>query len=265
MANQPLIVTVTGPSGSGKTVLAHALKDHLFEPLVSTTTRAPRQGETDGVDYHFISRTQFGDDLAAGKFIENVEYNGVLYGVSVEEAERAFNMGRPAVLVAEPHGVEQIKMFAEGRGWNVMRVFVDNPEHILLGRLINRLLMDVASIPMEESRLSGLTPWTNRLREAPEGDVAAIRAVLVDVVDAFTSNPPLARAPDMDARIDAAASRLRSFQFEQTNWVTPARTIAGLYEIVTPRFDQEVQDAVVNQIISQAQSSIPDPPRTPRP
>ena len=114
-----VIVTITGPSGSGKTVLSKMLSD-TFEPLVSTTTRAPRQGEVEGVDYYFVDEATFQDHLDKGLLMENVNYNGVMYGVSVAEANRAFSLGRPAVLVAEPHGVEQITKFCQENGWSIL-------------------------------------------------------------------------------------------------------------------------------------------------
>lgn len=247
----PIIVTITGPSGSGKTVLSNLLKDEGLIPLVSTTTRAPRQGETDGVDYHFVSREQFNDDLQSGKFIENVEYNGVLYGVSVEEAQRAFSAGKPAVLVAEPHGVEQIAEFAHAKGWNVLRVFVDNPEVILLGRLLNRLLMDVTGQSVADTDLQQFAPWVDQLQTTARHAPASLPNVLTEFLNATATTAE--RAPDAQKRIEAAAHRLKSFQFEQDNWVIPARTGAAKYEFITASFDQSVQDQVLQQIIARVE------------
>ena len=161
-----LIVTVTGPSGSGKTVLSKKLKDSGFEPLVSTTTRLPRQGEIDGVDYYFLSEEQFNKDLKNGLFMENVEYNGILYGVSSKEASRAFSMNRPAVLVAEPHGVEQISDFCAKENWDCFRVFVNNDPRLLLGRLLNRLRTDLTGTEYGDDTLPDVSSWVDRLESA---------------------------------------------------------------------------------------------------
>ena len=251
----PVIVTITGPSGSGKTVLSNLLNKEGMKTLVSTTTRAPRQGEQEGKDYHFVSRDQFTQLLAEGKFIEDVEYNGVLYGVSVEEAESAFSLSKPAVLVAEPHGVEQIKKYAENRGWEVLRVFVDSPEDLLIGRLLNRLLVDVSGKGLEDGQVfAAFKPWIEKIKSvdlnAPASDVKdKMASILSEFVPATVGNG-LTVATDAATRVDAAASRLKSFQYEQKNWVEPMRANPEMYDLVVPLFSDLVQDEVVNSVLS---------------
>ena len=73
---------VSGPSGVGKSTVLHALfqgRDDLYFS-VSATTRAPREGEQDGVDYHFIQADAFRDMIAADAFLEYAEYVGNFYG-----------------------------------------------------------------------------------------------------------------------------------------------------------------------------------------
>lgn len=260
----PVIVTITGPSGSGKTVLSNLLAERGMRPLVSTTTRAPRAGEIDGKHYHFISKEKFAEELASGRFIENVEYNNTLYGVSVYEAEAAFSQGVPAVLVAEPHGVQQITDYAHTRGWHVLRVFVDNPEDILIGRLFNRLLQDMgrslpgpADVPHESFR-----PFLDRAVELTRREMSdeEARAEFANLLNDFLSSESIPNLPsseakptaeEVDKRLSAAVSRLANFRFEQINWVNPARENASLYEVVTASFDSSVQDRVVSEIMDQ--------------
>lgn len=258
----PVIVTITGPSGSGKTVLSNLLAGEGMRPLVSTTTRAPRAGEVDGKHYHFISKDRFAEELASGRFIENVEYNNTLYGVSVCEAEAAFSQGVPAVLVAEPHGVQQITDYAHTRGWHVLRVFVDNPEDILIGRLFNRLLQDMgrglpgpADVPHESFR-----PFLDRAVELTHREMSDedARVEFAGLLNDFLSSESIPTLPsseakptagEVDKRLSAAVSRLANFKFEQVNWVNPAREDASLYEVVTDSFDSSVQDRVVSEIM----------------
>lgn len=259
----PVIVTVTGPSGSGKTVLSGLLSKEGMRPLVSTTTRAPRAGEIDGKHYHFISKDQFEEDYKAGLFIENVEYNNTYYGVSACEAETAFSQGVPAVLVAEPHGVQQITDYAHLRGWHVLRVFVDNPEDILIGRLFNRLLLDMgrnlpgpADIPHESFR-----PFLDKAVELSHKDMEddKARIAFADLLNSFLQSPDipspvsLNQTPptpqEADKRLSAAVARLANFKFEQTSWVIPAREDSSLYEVVTQSFDASVEKDVVSQIM----------------
>ncbi|WBR14221.1 Guanylate kinase [Pandoravirus kuranda] len=74
------LLVLVGPSGSGKTTLAKALG---FTPLCTTTCRAPRPGEVDGVDYHFVSDDAFERLVANGLMAEHASYAGVRYGVPV--------------------------------------------------------------------------------------------------------------------------------------------------------------------------------------
>lgn len=278
----PVIVTVTGPSGSGKTVLSHLLADEGLRPLVSTTTRAPRASEIDGRDYHFLSKERFTELLEAGAFIENIEYNNTFYGVSVEEAEKAFSQGRPAVLVAEPHGVQQIADYAHGRGWHVLRVFVDNPEDILIGRLFNRLLLDMGrGLPGPADRPhESFRPFLDRAVELSHQEVApeVASANFGQLLNEFLSSPDVptvasdAPAPtdiERSKRLDAAVARLANFGFERDNWVLPAHdTDRGLYEVVTPQFNQDVERQVVDEVLEkvhvlEASPADPAPARRP--
>lgn len=229
---------------------------------MSTTTRAPRASEVDGRDYHFMSKERFTELLDSGRFIENIEYNNTFYGVSVEEAEKAFSQGRPAVLVAEPHGVQQIADYAHGRGWHVLRVFVDNPEDILIGRLFNRLLLDMGrGLPGPADRPhDSFRPFLDRAVELSHKDVGPDEASarFAELLNEFLTSPDVPNIDSGDApptsaerakRFDAAVARLANFGFERDNWVTPAHDDKSLYEVVTPLFNQDVQERVVQEVI----------------
>ncbi len=98
-----IVVLLVGGSGSGKSTLESNLKltaPDQFEKIVSTTTRAPRAGEVDGVDYHFVSKEVF-DTL---DLMERVEFNGNFYGVEAKE----FETEKDILLVVEPNGAKQI-------------------------------------------------------------------------------------------------------------------------------------------------------------
>jgi len=76
------IVVLSGPSGSGKSSVIQGIQEkENCSLVVSTTTRSPRPGEIDGIDYHFTSRESFQDLMETGEFIEYMEFNGNLYGV----------------------------------------------------------------------------------------------------------------------------------------------------------------------------------------
>ena len=105
-----LLIVVSGPAGSGKgTVNAHLLRTDDFVYSVSATTRAPRAGEVDGVNYHFISKQEFLRRIDNGDMLEYTEYCGNFYGTPKKEAEEVLNSGKNLILEIEVEGAENIK------------------------------------------------------------------------------------------------------------------------------------------------------------
>jgi guanylate kinase len=93
------LVVLSGPSGAGKTTVARAVAERLDLAIsVSATTRRPRPGEADGVDYFFLSDEEFSKRVAEGRFVEWAEVFGRRYGTPVEELERAGREGRLLLL-----------------------------------------------------------------------------------------------------------------------------------------------------------------------
>ena len=105
-----LMIVVSGPAGSGKgTVLSHLLRRKDFVYSVSATTRAPRPGESDGVNYHFISREDFLGRIESGDMLEYTEYCGNFYGTPRKEAEAVLASGKNLILEIEVEGAENVK------------------------------------------------------------------------------------------------------------------------------------------------------------
>jgi guanylate kinase len=102
---------VSAPSGSGKTtLLQHLLKS--FKDLkfsVSHTTRQPRQGERDGVDYFFTNRAAFLDMVDRAEFLEWAEFNGQLYGTTRAFVEQQIESGHDVILDIDVQGARQVK------------------------------------------------------------------------------------------------------------------------------------------------------------
>jgi guanylate kinase len=103
---------------------------------VSATTRAPRPGEEDGVDYHFLGAEQFDERLRAGDFVEHAEYAGNRYGTLRSEIDRAREEGaRALVLEIEVQGARQVREALPG----ALQVFIAPPsEAALRERLLGR-------------------------------------------------------------------------------------------------------------------------------
>jgi guanylate kinase len=110
-ARPGLLLVLSAPSGAGKTTLAHRFRaahpDAVFS--VSATTRAPRGGESDGVDYHFLPADRFAQLVAEGAFAEWAEVHGQRYGTLRATVEEALGAGRVALFDIDVQGGAQIK------------------------------------------------------------------------------------------------------------------------------------------------------------
>lgn len=105
-----LMLVVSGPAGSGKgTVNAMLLEREDFAFSVSATTRAPRPGEIDGVNYHYITREEFLSRIDSGDMLEYTEYCGNFYGTPLKEAEEVMQSGKNLILEIEVEGARNVK------------------------------------------------------------------------------------------------------------------------------------------------------------
>lgn len=105
-----ILLVISGPAGSGKgTVNAHLLERDDFVYSVSATTRAPRPGEVDGVNYHFISKEEFLHRIEHGDMLEYTEYCGNYYGTPLKEAEEVLASGKNLILEIEVEGARNVK------------------------------------------------------------------------------------------------------------------------------------------------------------
>lgn len=105
-----LLVVVSGPAGSGKgTVNQLLLKTGDFVFSVSATTRAPRPGEVDGVNYHYIAREEFEARIARGELLEHTQYCGNYYGTLRSETDAVLASAKNLLLEIEVEGAMNIK------------------------------------------------------------------------------------------------------------------------------------------------------------
>ena len=145
MTEKGILIIVSAPSGCGKSTILHRLME-LREKLcfsVSATTRAPRAGEVDGVDYFFITREKFDEMAENGEFLEHAEYVGNCYGTPKAAVDAKLNEGWDVYLDIEVQGAMQIK----AQRPETLMIFVMPPSlEELERRLITRGTDDMETI-----------------------------------------------------------------------------------------------------------------------
>ena len=113
-AREGLLIVISGPAGSGKGTVLRRIFDspkhgREFAFSVSATTRAPRPGEVDGVNYHYLTREDFEARIARGELLEYTEYCGNYYGTPKKEAEEVLATGCNLILEIEVEGAANVK------------------------------------------------------------------------------------------------------------------------------------------------------------
>jgi guanylate kinase len=142
-----LIVIVSGPSGAGKDTVINAWKERnpLVERVVTFTTREPRKGEVDGVDYHFVDEVTFLKKAKAGDFLEHKEVHGNRYGTPIDGLAAITSSGKIAVLKIDVQGALAAMPKLEGE----VSIFIQPPS---MEELERRLLLRNTE-PMSQIRV----------------------------------------------------------------------------------------------------------------
>lgn len=198
------VFVITGPSGVGKGTLIRGVRERIpeLELSVSATTRSPRPGERDGIDYYFLSDAQFDRLLDEGAFVEHARYSGKRYGTLRSELERRLERGAPVVLEIEVQGARQVR---EGMP-DAQTVFIAPPsEQALRARLIGRgtdadaqvqARLQTAARELEARNEFEHVVVNDRLEEATEQLVEIVRGAL----GTPASRPPPSQRPDAGQR-----------------------------------------------------------------
>lgn len=131
------LFVIAAPSGAGKTTLTRMAlaRNQRLALSISTTTRPPRPGEQDGVDYHFVSVEMFKQMQASGEFLESAEVHGNFYGTTRRGIEALLSEDRDVILEIDWQGAQQIrKIFPESVGVFIVPPSFDALERRLQGR-----------------------------------------------------------------------------------------------------------------------------------
>jgi guanylate kinase len=145
------LFVITAPSGTGKSTIIEMVRGNLGEVYysISHTTRAPREGEVNGVHYHFVSRQAFEKMIQAGEFIEWAVVYDQLYGTSASAVESALSSGKDILLDLDIQGALEVKrQFSEST-----LIFIFPPSlEVLKERLQNRSMRDNTNIELRMKR-----------------------------------------------------------------------------------------------------------------
>ncbi|MEP2775203.1 MAG: guanylate kinase [Luteolibacter sp.] len=182
-----ILLVVSGPSGSGKTTLCRRLANE-GEASYSTscTTRAPRTGEIDGRDYHFLTRETFLEKRTNGEFLESAEVHGNLYGTLRSEVTGQLERGADVVMDLDVQGAEQVRACSDEiiRTAAVDLFVMPINEEELLTRLSGRGTdaADVIALRMKNAleEISHWRKYTYRLLSgSQEEDYSQFRSLLI--------------------------------------------------------------------------------------
>jgi len=129
------ILVLSGPSGAGKSTIINEASNEIgdFYFSVSTTTRAAREGEVDGVDYNFVSKEEFEADINEGNFLEYALVHGNYYGTSLKPVKEALSQGKLVIFDIDVQGHRLVR---EAMGDWVVSAFITPPS---LSELKSRL------------------------------------------------------------------------------------------------------------------------------
>ncbi|GAK46927.1 guanylate kinase [Secundilactobacillus oryzae JCM 18671] len=136
MVKRGMLIVLSGPSGVGKGTVRKALfdaGDTDFQYSISMTTRSPREGERDGIDYFFVSKEQFEDNIQNGKMLEYAKYVYNYYGTPIDYVNATLDSGKDVFLEIEVNGAMQVRANCP----DAVFVFLTPPD---LGELKHRLV-----------------------------------------------------------------------------------------------------------------------------
>ena len=171
------LIVFSAPSGCGKgTMLAEILKDENYCVSVSATTRSPREGEVDGVNYYFMSKGDFLQRVADSEFLEYAEYCDNYYGTLMSEVDGKLNEGKNVILEIEVQGAQKIR---EKRP-DALMIFILPPSVSELRRRLKTRGTETDEVI--EQRVSQAA---REIEVAPKYDYAIVNDALEDAISDF--------------------------------------------------------------------------------
>ncbi|MBE6844983.1 MAG: guanylate kinase [Ruminococcus sp.] len=177
MKNKGRMIVVSAPSGCGKgTILAEILKDDSFFYSVSATTRAPRVGEEDGVNYHFISNDEFEKLIAEDGMLEYAKYCDNYYGTPKKILEEKMNEGINVILEIEVQGAMKVREICP----DALFIFIVPPTISELERRLRK-----RGTESDDVIAKRVSEAAGEIQKAVNYDYILVNAALEDAVEDF--------------------------------------------------------------------------------
>lgn len=175
MKNKGLLFILSGPSGTGKgTVVKELVKLSENEVSISATTREPRKGEIDGVDYHFLTVDNFKQLIDENGLLEYAQYCGNYYGTPIAQIEKWLSEGKNVILEIDVQGCRQIKT----KRSDAVTIFIVPPSmEVLEHRLRKRGTED------EETIQKRLQAAKSEINKASDYDYVVINGPIEECVE----------------------------------------------------------------------------------
>ena len=182
-----ILFVLSAPSGGGKSTLLKLLKpfgDHLYS--VSCTTRAPRPGEIDGSDYHFLSKSAFENEIAADNLLEWAEVHGNYYGTRKSSVLHHLEAGHDVILDIDVQGAQSIRASTDPRITSALvDVFLTPASLAIVEQRLRKRATET-----EEQLAVRISNATNEMRQwnqymfriissTPEADLEQFRAIML--------------------------------------------------------------------------------------
>ncbi len=180
-----LLIVISGPSGVGKGTVRKALfemEGHDLVYSISMTTRKPREGEIDGIDYFFVSKEEFEQRIKDDKFLEYAKFVGHYYGTPKDKVDEQIDLGKEVVLEIEVQGATQVREKAK----DGVFIFIAPPnKEALYRRLLRRGTEDRESMQKRMDKADREFPLAHKydyivvndeVRNAADRIMAIIRA-----------------------------------------------------------------------------------------
>jgi guanylate kinase len=167
-AAPPLLILISAPSGAGKTTLCDLLLEVLpqLTRAITCTTRAPRAGEKDGVDYHFFTAEEFLKRLHAGNFLEHATVYGNSYGILKSELLGRLRAGKDVLLNVDVQGAATIREQAETEPElkrALVTIFLTPPSVAVLEERLRKRGLDAAAVIQKRLAVARqeISQWKN--------------------------------------------------------------------------------------------------------